>query len=884
MVNEEKYESRADRIEHERQALRRLIGVILFPIALFPLLAMVTYNWRDISWLNSPPLSPPANLVGTVGAWSVFIGYHVFGVAVWTIPFFALVFSALLIYGKIAHMVRRLVWVILLLVSLCGLVQLGSETIFDGVLDSINMKPNAGGAIGYFLMTCFLTRWFSPFGGGVLVSCVLAIALIMVIGVRNLLSGFGLCTGWWTAWLQRRAKEKRETQAREVPVSADPDDGLSPRERELKRQQQIRENARRAQEEARRIREEERLRERQAKQREQQRIAPVAVPPPSVKPSTPPPVQPPVARAVPPVQPPVAVSVPTKKAAAVRPAAVEPTPAPAVQSVAIQQLPCGYELPPINLLDPLPTGCADHGNVEEISRILVDTLAHQNIPVTVLGYEAGPIMTRYELRPEPHIKVERVSNLRGNLQMALAAENIRIEAPIPGKNAIGIEVPNLKKRPVTFREIVEGDPWRKNRAEIPLGLGKDVSGRDLIVDLAKAPHLLVAGATGSGKSVCLNVILAGLLMSRSPEDLRLILVDPKRVEFTAYNDLPHLLVPVINDPNRVAFGLRWAILEMDRRYKLLQKEGCRNIVAFNNRKKVVQSDLFGDASVRDSAESSSAQESTGDVPDKMPYIVIVVDEVADIMAAVGKQVEPMIARLTSLSRAVGIHLVLATQRPSVDVITGTIKSNIPGRIAFKVAQANDSRTILDNPGAEELLGKGDLLFLKDGSTLIRAQCAWVSDEEIERVVAFVKERYKPCYDLALSGKLEKVKEVDPESTLETDEEAPKAADSGSAESGAGSTASDDETLVPKALQVIKIMRRASTSLLQRKLGIGYVKASRLMDILEARGIVGPQSPTGARELLVSPDSLGMDEAPPQLEGADEFTAGNAEDSEDEALS
>ncbi len=873
MGNEDKYESRADRIEHERQALRRLIGIILFPIALFPLLAMVTYNWRDISWLNTPPLSPPANLVGTVGAWSVFIGYHVFGLAVWTIPFFALVFSALLIYGKIAHMMRRMIWMVLLLVALCGLVQLGSETVFDGVLDSINMKPNAGGAIGYFLMTCFLTRWFSPFGGGVLVACVLAIALIMVIGVRNLLSGFGLCTGWWSAWLQRRAKEKRDAQTSDMPLSAEPDDGLSPRERELKRQQQIRENARRAQEAARRIREEERLRERQAKQREQARRTPVVVPPPLEKPSAPVPA--PAARVAPPVQPPVAVPVMKKPAA--RSVPVEASPAPA-----IQQLPCGYELPPISLLDPLPTDSADHGNVEEISRILVETLAHQNIPVTVLGYEAGPIMTRYELRPEPHIKVERVSSLRGNLQMALAAENIRIEAPIPGKNAIGIEVPNRRKRPVTFREIVEGELWRKSRAEIPLGLGKDVSGRDLIVDLAKAPHLLVAGATGSGKSVCLNVVLAGLLMSRSPEDLRLILVDPKRVEFTAYNDLPHLLVPVINDPNRVAFGLRWAILEMDRRYKLLQKENCRNIVAFNNRKKVVQSDLFGDNSGdAGAAESDSA---SGDVPEKLPYIVIVVDEVADIMAAVGKQVEPMIARLTSLSRAVGIHLVLATQRPSVDVITGTIKSNIPGRIAFKVAQANDSRTILDNPGAEELLGKGDLLFLKDGSTLIRAQCAWVSDEEIERVSAFVKERYKPCYDLALSGKLEKVKELDPESMLTTDDEAPKAPDGGSAENGAGSTASDDETFVPKALQVIKVMRRASTSLMQRKLGIGYVKASRLMDILEARGIVGPQSPTGARELLVSPDSLGMDDEPSSMEGEGEFTADTAEDSEEEGVS
>jgi S-DNA-T family DNA segregation ATPase FtsK/SpoIIIE len=509
-------------------------------------------------------------------------------------------------------------------------------------------------------------------------------------------------------------------------------------------------------------------------------------------------------------------------------------------------------MPPISLLNPIPKGTADHGNIEDIEKIIIDTLQHQNVTVEVVNTIAGPVVTQYELRPAPHIKVEKISSLQGNLQMALEAKSIRIEAPIPGKNAVGIEIPNRRARPVTFREILEGQAWKKNTCEIPLVLGKDVAGNDLIYDLTKAPHLLVAGATGSGKSVCLNSILAGILMSRTPEQLRLILVDPKRVEFTAYNDLPHLLVPVINDSKRVAFGLRWAIIEMDKRYKMLQKVGCRNIVSFNSRTKTTQADFFGGETQEGAVEN---------IPEKLPYIVIVVDEVADIMATVGKEVEPAIARLTSLSRAVGIHLILATQRPSVDVITGTIKANIPGRIAFKVSQTNDSRTILDCPGAEELIGRGDMLFLKEGSQLQRAQGAWVDDDEIARVVAFVKEHCNPCYDQTLMGKMDRIKELDPNEALEAGLDDSTAPAGGSAGGGGGEVVAvdedSDEAMADKALEVIRMTRRASTTMLQRRMRIGYTRAARLMDILEARGIVAPQGSTGAgaREILIDLDAI-----------------------------
>ena len=800
-----------DRHEVERRAHRRLFGIILLPIAFFPLLSLITYNWRDISLLNAPPLTPPANLIGLAGAWSVFLGYHVFGLVLWIVPFLVLGFSILLLYGKVATVGRKMAWMFLFLIAMCCLVQLGSETVFDSTLENLNSKPNAGGAIGYWLMNCLLCRWFSPVGGGILMISIMLFTLMMVIGIRNIVYGLGRLTEWW---VERQARRKAERETLNASIAAEE----SPKIKALD-PQSLKDTAKRAKEEAKKARELER--QRKASEREVDVAAPAPLPEP----------------------------------APVRSTAPAATPAP--KAVAAPDAPhqslADYPMPPISLLNPIPKGTADHGNLEDIEKIIIETLQHQNVAVEVVNTIAGPVVTQYELRPAPHIKVEKISSLQGNLQMALEAKSIRIEAPIPGKNAVGIEIPNRRARPVTFREILEGQAWKKNTCEIPLVLGKDVAGNDLIYDLTKAPHLLVAGATGSGKSVCLNSILAGILMSRTPEQLRLILVDPKRVEFTAYNDLPHLLVPVINDSKRVAFGLRWAIIEMDKRYKMLQKVGCRNIVSFNTRTKTTQGDFFAGDTQEGAVES---------FPDKLPYIVIVVDEVADIMATVGKEVEPAIARLTSLSRAVGIHLILATQRPSVDVITGTIKANIPGRIAFKVSQANDSRTILDCPGAEELIGRGDMLFLKEGSQLQRAQGAWVDDSEIARVVAFVKEHCNPCYDQTLMGKMDRIKELDPNEALEAGLD-DSAAPSGGATGGGGGEVigtvdeDSDEAMADKALEVIRMTRRASTTMLQRRMRIGYTRAARLMDILESRGIVAPQGSTGAgaREILIDLDAI-----------------------------
>jgi len=785
--------AKQSRHEADRRTHRRIIGIILLFIACFPLLSLVTYNWRDIAMLHSPPLTPPANLFGLVGAWTVFIGYTLFGLMAWAVPAFMLFFSAVLLHGNIRRTQRILFWSPLIFTALCCLAQTGNEGIFAFTLSKLNLT-DAGGATGLFLMTRQLTHWFNPTGSALLMLGVILFAVAMIIGFRSIASGLGRLTGWWAIRQARKPKPAEEEPEEDREAAAE----------------RLKERARQAAEEAKRVREEERQKKRE----------PAAPPPPRPQPE------------------------PRK----------EKDPPEPVRKPAAAQGIKDYPLPPVSLLNPVSKSSADHGNIKQIEELLVETLKLHDFPTEAVGTISGPVVTQYELRPEPGIKVEKIKGLQRTIQAALEAKTIRIEVPIPGKNAIGIEVPNPRACPVTFREILEGAAWKQNTCEIPLVLGKDVAGNDIVYDLTKAPHLLVAGATGSGKSVCLNSIMTGFLMSRSPEQLRLILIDPKRVEFTAFNDLPHLLVPVINDSKRVAFGLRWALIEMDKRYKMLQKVNCRNIVAFNARQTVTQGDLFGAATEEDAPANAYAAET---IPDKLPYIVIVVDEVADIMATVGKEVEPAISKLTSLSRAVGIHLILATQRPSVDVITGTIKANIPGRIAFKVSQSNDSRTILDNPGAEDLIGKGDMLFLREGSILQRAQGAWVSDNEIGRVVEFVKQHCPPSYDLTLAGKLERVKETDPNEGFDDD---PPAAPTDTPRNGDPTTGTDEDTnevLADKALEIFRMTRRASTSTLQSRMGIGYPKASRIMNILEARGVVGPlgSSGAGAREILVDLDNL-----------------------------
>lgn len=459
-----------------------------------------------------------------------------------------------------------------------------------------------------------------------------------------------------------------------------------------------------------------------------------------------------------------------------------------------------YRFPSLTMLSKGTVNPVTGQEVTHNVTILEETLKSFGVTAHVVNATQGPTVTRYELEPAPGTKVSRILNLSDDLKMALAAIDIRIEAPIPGKSAIGIEVPNKNVTAVHLRDVLEAEKFQKARGGIPVGLGKDIAGEAVITDLAKMPHLLVAGSTGSGKSVCVNTLISSILFSRKPSEVQLILVDPKMVELSVYNGIPHLKVPVVTDMKKAAAVLRWAVREMEARYLAMSENGVRNISGFNER-----------------------------YPDKaMPLILIIIDELADLMMT-APDVEEAINRLAAKARAAGIHMVLATQRPSVNVITGTIKANVPSRISFAVATQIDSRTILDMAGAEKLLGKGDMLFNPIGANKpIRIQGAFISDEEVEELVAFVKQQGRPDYDETI------VEEVE----HETAEEAEQASE-------------EQDELLERAVELVITVGQGSTSMLQRRFRIGYSRAARLIDTMEEKHIIGSANGSKPRDVLMT---------------------------------
>jgi len=501
-----------------------------------------------------------------------------------------------------------------------------------------------------------------------------------------------------------------------------------------------------------------------------------------------------------------------------------------------------YVLPGLDLLDEHSLegrAATDPSELEEVRQILIDTLAQFGIAVAPGDITKGPTITRYEVYPAKGVRVDKIVSLERDLARATRAERINILAPIPGKDTVGIELANTRKVTVKLREMLQSPGWEeaKVHAKIPLALGKDVYGKAIITDLAQMPHLLVAGTTGSGKSVCINTLIASMLFRFTPEELQFVIIDPKMVEMQAYSALPHLAFPIVTDPKKVLLPLRWLIDKMEQRYKIFARVGVRNIVGFNARpkkKKVTEpADESVEAGVSPARFSNAADTAaaTEEIPDKIPYIVVIIDELADLMQTAPADVKTAIARITQMARAAGIHLIVATQTPRADVITGVIKANIPSRIAFQVASKIDSRVILDENGADRLLGQGDMLYLPpSASRLIRAQGVLVTDEEIHRVVEFASGQSPPAFDTAMHEKLQ--------STAPPEEE----------------VTSEDEELVEKCLEIIRQEKRASTSLLQRRLRLGYTRAARIVDILEQRGILGPGEGAKPREILVDLDA------------------------------
>ncbi len=480
------------------------------------------------------------------------------------------------------------------------------------------------------------------------------------------------------------------------------------------------------------------------------------------------------------------------------------------QKAVMPSLKPGYFVPPDSLLTEYPDGryWEIDGETEHSAEVLKKTLEEFKIRADVTGIQKGPVITMFEILPAPGVKLAKITNLADNIALRLAASSVRIVAPIPGKHAVGIEVPNKKRSIVSFKEMVQDDAFDAEELDLPIILGKDISGNAQIVDLTQTPHVLIAGATGSGKSVCVNSIICSILFARSPEEARLLLIDPKIVELKFYNDIPHLLTPVITDPKKAFQALQYCLYEMERRYSLLDALGVRDVRSYNQKIK----------------KKKMATE-------PLPYIIIIVDEFADLMATSGKELESTLARLAAMSRAIGIHLVLATQRPSIDVITGLIKANIPSRIAFMVAGKFDSRIIIDGVGAEKLLGKGDMLFTSAWNPVpTRIQGAFLSEEEVEFVTDYIKTLGEPEY-------------IDDEIFFDDDDD----------ETGSPFEERGSDPLMEKALDIVISAGKASASYLQRRLKIGYNRAARIVEEMEERGIVGPQQGSKPREIIHVPD-------------------------------
>ena len=473
-----------------------------------------------------------------------------------------------------------------------------------------------------------------------------------------------------------------------------------------------------------------------------------------------------------------------------------------------------YEIPPISILGKTAKKVNKNSSkiVTEKAQLLQRTLHSFGVSAKVVDYSVGPAITRFELKPAEGVRVSKIANLADDIALNLAAETIRIEAPIPGKQAVGIEIPNKEKESVPLRDVIESDEFEHNKSKLTVALGKDVAGQVVLTDISKMPHLLIAGSTGSGKSVCINTLITSILFNAKPSEVKMIMIDPKVVELSVYNGIPHLLIPVVTDPRKAAGALAWAVQEMDNRYNLFADKGVRDLKGYNE----------------------ALEKENSEAP-KMAQMVIIVDELADLMMVASKEVEDAICRLAQKARAAGMHLVIATQRPSVDVITGLIKANIPSRIAFAVSSQIDSRTILDQQGAEKLLGKGDMLFYPaSASKPQRVQGAFVSDGEVEKIVDFIKSNGVATYNEDILEEIEKSNKSDQEKEEDSDED-------------------DMDPFLMDAIDTCMEVGQASTSFIQRRFKVGYARAGRIIDQMEARGIISGYEGSKPRKIIITPE-------------------------------
>ena len=860
--------------------IRPFKGGILVTCGLLFAVALVDYvpaqEGLVRAFATSTEASAEPNLVGRFGRDSAFLLLSGLGLGA-TFLLFSVIWAGVLNLVRRAHLITGLRLVVLALATLAaaGLanaLQLVWFPQMESVFPENYFPQGTGGVVGYWLNEAFLFETLGKFGS------LFLLFLVLLLGFGALFSdpSRNLFERTFRRWAERREDRKLTAAERKKRIAE--------RKAEKERRKQEKEDRRRAKREKRATRvarREEKRAAREAKAAKAAKAASREAAPPPAPERTPAATAGSVSavdsvllsgeipgrtrtsprsagRRVGPSDPPPGEETPS---APRDPEPVPETPAPSADTDEGESAGTGfkivagekvekaevlfpsrkgdYQFPSLDLLqDPTPPQSHQVENHEETAIALKNTLAEFGVKVELGEVHTGPVITRYEVFPAPGVRVEKIANLAKNLGMNLKAQSVRILAPVPGKGCVGVEVPNRHPSAVCIREIIESRSWADSGAEIPVVLGKEVSGKPLVADLTKMPHLLIAGSTGSGKTVCINSVIASLLYHSSPDDLRFIMIDPKIVEMQVYNSLPHMLIPVVTDPKKVPGALKWLISEMERRYQVFARANVRNIAGFNakiardreERKRAREMEAVMSAEER-AALAEAGNDDGGDgfeMPtEKIPYIVCIVDELADLMMVAPADIETGIARLAQLARAAGIHLVLATQRPSVNVITGVIKANLPSRIAFKVASKIDSRTILDEGGADALIGKGDMLFIPPGAhTLVRAQGAFVSDEEINGVVEFLKVNGPPNYLEQVQAQI----------------------DSGDGESDAAEGDFGDD-LVPQAIEVIRSSKRASTSMLQRRLRIGYNRAARIMEILEDEGYVGSENGSSPREIL-----------------------------------
>jgi DNA segregation ATPase FtsK/SpoIIIE, S-DNA-T family len=871
-----------------------VIGVVLMCFAALLLAALLSYHPRDVSANAVPPNLAVHNWIGPFGAWLAYYWFFWVGAAAYLFPvvFFAVGLGCFV--EAFAYLRRRWGWTLVLLLCCMGLLDL-----YRGYLGRLhdNLNTNVGGILGRNLNQHFFGECFGTAGATIIFLMLYFISLLY-------LTNFQLGNWIRTLWDRRAAagmgspldevaleRAARDPQRQERKLRGElerpglgpdlkpvpkptvrdlsvPQPDKSSRSKKPAPSEPTKEPAPADEGEVIPAREVAAAstvdilgKKTEPTEKPAEAKGPEAMTgaPPADKPST--------EAKVPEAKPPEPKREPEVVINGVSATAPKPKPPKKPKPIAVAATPMigNYQMPPMDFLQHPDPNLKPTESKDELlanARLMQQTLAQFEIPVELGDITKGPTITRYELHPAPGVKLEKITALNNNLAAALKAERIHILAPVPGKSSVGVEVPNPVKTTVIIRDLLESDEWRNTKGRIPLALGKDVYGHPIISDLSEMPHLLIAGSTGAGKSVCINAIITSLLYRFSPDQLRFVMIDPKVVELQQYNTLPHLVVPVVTDPKKVILALRWVVNEMEKRYQIFARVGVRNIGSFNSRpknkplpprepellllakKEKVEPGADGFA-VEVDEEIVVPREEDIIIPEKLSYIVVIIDELADLMLVAPADVEMAIARITQMARAAGIHCIVATQRPSVDVITGVIKANIPARIAFQVAAKVDSRTILDAMGADKLLGKGDMLFLPPGSAkLIRAQGSLITDQEIQNIVEFITKQAKPSYELEIHEQLSR-----PGSSLDED-----------------NGIDEDEDIIQDCIEVIRSEQKASVSLLQRRLRLGYGRAARIMDELENRGIVGPSKGAEPRDILIDLDGGGADGRPPQTAG------------------